>query len=269
MPHHIFVRSGYYKSKPMHGHIFPRAEIDQLQGQVNDERERYQSASQNPSSAAMVSAIPKLSINDRFTLSQADASYNLSLEVQTAIDNVLLQSDVPVDLLDVEKNSAVVSYSACDPEVKRLNYVVIPMHVGNQCPNLYQSGNALLATYRCQANTTRLEIKIRTIEGQYGMLQAYVTPRLQPKCCQVQRYQIKPLSLHMRTHKFDESRPANALRLKGQFSMAEMHTWVGFCLPEVPEKPPSGDKAVFTFISTFLDTLLLVEYKYVKRICTL
>ena len=30
---------------------------------------------------------------------------------------------------------------------------------------------------RCQANTTRLEIKIRTIEGQYGTLMAYVTPR--------------------------------------------------------------------------------------------
>ena len=41
------------------------------------------------------------------------------------------------------------------------------------------------ATYHLQANTTRLEIKIRTIEGQYGTLTAYVTPRLQPKCCQV------------------------------------------------------------------------------------
>ena len=50
------------------------------------------------------------------------------------------------------------------------------------------------------------------------------------------------------------------LRLKGQFSLAEMHNWVGFCLPEVPEKPPSGDVAVFSFISTFLDTLLHVEY---------
>ena len=89
-----------------------------------------------------------------------------------------------VDLLDVERNSAVVSYSACRPE----------------------DGNFLLATYRCQANTTRLEIKVttphiitiitiniititmtqvRTIEGQYGTLTAYVTPRLQPKCCQV------------------------------------------------------------------------------------
>ena len=41
-------------------------------------------------------------------------------------DNVLLHSDVPVDLLDVEKNSAVVSYSSCRPE----------------------EGNFLLATYR-------------------------------------------------------------------------------------------------------------------------
>jgi Bardet-Biedl syndrome 7 protein len=41
----------------------------------------------------------------------------LSLEVQTSIDNVLLRSDVPIDLLDVEKNSAVVSYSQCDPDV--------------------------------------------------------------------------------------------------------------------------------------------------------
>ena len=71
---------------------------------------------------------------------------------------------------------------------------------------ILQSGNVLLATYRCQANTTRLEIKIRTIEGQYGTLLAYVTPRLQPKCCQVQEYKIKPLSLHMRTHRFDTTR---------------------------------------------------------------
>ena len=41
-----------------------------------------------------------------------------SLECQAPIDNVLLTSDVPIDLLDVEKNSAVVSYSTCDPEVR-------------------------------------------------------------------------------------------------------------------------------------------------------
>lgn len=48
--------------------------------------------------------------------------------------------------------------------------------------------------------------KVRSIEGQYGTLQAYITPRLQPKTCQVRQYQIKPLSLHQRTHSIDPAR---------------------------------------------------------------
>lgn len=40
-----------------------------------------------------------------------------------------LQSDVPVDLLDIEKNSAVVSFSACDPEVcSVLLLIIILLH---------------------------------------------------------------------------------------------------------------------------------------------
>ncbi|KTG31528.1 hypothetical protein cypCar_00003754, partial [Cyprinus carpio] len=152
-----------------------RAELEQLQVKVLQGREKYQQSSQ---SSTAVSAVPVFSINDKFTLSQDDASYSLTLE-----------SDVPIDLLDVDKNSAVVSFSECDSE---------------------SNGNFLLATYRCQANTTRLELKVRSIEGQYGTLQAYVTPRLQPKTCQVRQYQIKPLSLHQRTHVIDQERKGEA-----------------------------------------------------------
>ncbi|XP_027010318.1 Bardet-Biedl syndrome 7 protein isoform X1 [Tachysurus fulvidraco] len=213
-----------------------RAELEQLQVKVMQGREKYQQSSQ---SNTAVSTVPVFSINDRFSLCQEDASYSLTLEVQTAIDNLLLQSDVPIDLLDVDKNSAVVSFSECDSE-----------------PN----GNFLLATYRCQANTTRLELKVRSIEGQYGTLQAYVTPRLQPKTCQVRQYQIKPLSLHQRTHSIDHSRPMNTLRLVGQFSFAEIHSWVVFCLPEVPEKTPAGENITFYFQNTFLGTQLEASY---------
>uniref|UniRef100_A0A8C2IZS0 Bardet-Biedl syndrome 7 n=1 Tax=Cyprinus carpio TaxID=7962 RepID=A0A8C2IZS0_CYPCA len=213
-----------------------RAELEQLQVKVLQGREKYQQSSQ---SSTAVSAVPVFSINDKFTLCQDDASYSLTLEVQTAIDNLLLQSDVPIDLLDVEKNSAVVSFSECDSE---------------------SNGNFLLATYRCQANTTRLELKVRSIEGQYGTLQAYVTPRLQPKTCQVRQYQIKPLSLHQRTHAIDQERPMNTLRLTGQFSFAEIHSWVVFCLPEVPEKTPAGDSITFYFQNTFLGTQLEATY---------
>ncbi|KAF6731593.1 Bardet-Biedl syndrome 7-like protein [Oryzias melastigma] len=214
-----------------------RAELEQLQGKVLQGREQYQQTTQ---SSTAVSAVPVFNINDKFTLCQDDASYSLTLEVQTAIDNLLLQSDVPIDLLDVDKNSAVVSFSECDPEQ----------------PN----GNFLLATYRCQANTTRLELKVRSIEGQYGTLQAYITPRLQPKTCQVRQYQIKPLSLHQRTHSIDPTRPMNRLSLVGQFSFAEIHSWVVFCLPEVPDKTPAEDSITFYFHNTFLGTQLEATY---------
>lgn len=51
-------------------------------------REKYQQTAQ---SSTAVSAMPVFSINDKFTLCQDDASYSLTLEVQTAIDNLLLQ----------------------------------------------------------------------------------------------------------------------------------------------------------------------------------
>ncbi|GFQ74386.1 bardet-Biedl syndrome 7 protein homolog [Trichonephila clavata] len=215
-----------------------KEEVEELQQQVQKERENYQLAAQ--SDIGGVSAVPYFSVNDMFQLNHEDASYLLTLEVQTAIDNVLIQSDVPVDLLDSERNSAVVSYSTCDPE---------------------SDGNFLLATYRCQANTTRLEVKIRSIEGQYGTLQAYITPRLQPKCCQIRQYQIKPLSLHCRTHTFNENKPLNTLTLRGAFALAEIHSWIVFCMPEVPERMPPGECATFYFKSTFLDTVLHCYYK--------
>ncbi|XP_077433846.1 BBSome complex member BBS7 isoform X2 [Vanacampus margaritifer] len=213
-----------------------RAELEQLQVKVQLGRDQYQ---QTSLSKTAVSVVPAFNINDKFTLCQDDASYSLTLEVQTAIDNLLLQSDVPIDLLDVDNNSAVVSFSECDSE-----------------PN----GNFLLATYRCQANTTRLELKVRSIEGQYGTLQAYVTHRLQPKTCQVRQYHIKPLSLHQRTHSIDQDRPMNRLSLVGQFSFAEIHSWVVFCLPEVPEKTPAGESVTFYFLNTFLGTQLHATY---------
>lgn len=126
---------------------------------------------------------------------------------------------------------------------------------------ILKDGNFLLVTYRCQANTTRLDIKIRTIEGQYGLLQAYVTSRIQPKNCLVKQYVIKPLSLHQRTHVIDEKRPINKLKLSGTFSLAEMHSWMHYCVPEVPEKPPAEAEVTFYFINTFLSTQLEVFYK--------
>ena len=52
------------------------------------ERDKYQVTAQK---GGAISAVPHFNINDKFILSKEDASYTLSLEVQTSIDNVLLQ----------------------------------------------------------------------------------------------------------------------------------------------------------------------------------
>ncbi|XP_049938325.1 Bardet-Biedl syndrome 7 protein homolog isoform X1 [Schistocerca serialis cubense] len=213
-----------------------RSEIEELEQRVNREREKYQASTVDKSDG--LSVLQMAAVSDRMVLCKEDASYLLSLEVQAPIDNVLIQSDVQIDLLDVEKNSAVVSYSKCDSS----------------------SGNHLLVTYRCQVNVTRLEVKLRTVEGQYGTLRAYVTPLAQPKSCTLKTFAIKPLSLHARCHHPDQTRPFNVLTLKGSFSLAEVHTWICFCLPEVPEKPPMNEKNVLAFKSAFTDTMLLCSY---------
>uniref|UniRef100_A0A182MRP1 Bardet-Biedl syndrome 7 protein homolog n=1 Tax=Anopheles culicifacies TaxID=139723 RepID=A0A182MRP1_9DIPT len=216
-----------------------RAEIYELEQTIAKERERYQLSTQALSSG--LSAIPMLPINDSFVLCKEDATFLLSLEIPTPIEHVLLQCDAPITLLDVEKNTAVVSFSECDK----------------------LSGNSLLASYRCQLNTNRIDLKFRTIEGQTGTLQVYITPNLQPKCCQLKRYPIKPLSLHMIVHNATDemlARPMNTLTLKGPFSQAEMHNWMINSIPELPEKLYESGKVQYTFRHVFIGTMLICEY---------
>ena len=62
-------------------------------------------------------------------------------------------------------------------------------------------------------------------------------------------------------------RPLNKLRLLGSFSVAEMHSWVVSCLPEVPDRTPAGDVVTFSFVSTFLNTVLECTYRYECSLC--
>nr|XP_002127808.1 Bardet-Biedl syndrome 7 protein homolog [Ciona intestinalis] len=232
-----------------------RAEIDSLQQQVENERNKHMQRTSKAvaSNSDIMTYAPAFHVNDKFVLSPNDSSYTLSIEVQTAIDHIVLQSDVPIDLLDVESTSAVVSYTTNPPSTDGSS----------------NTDNFLLATYRCQANTTRLEVKVRSIEGQFGHLQAYIVPRLQPKTSIMRKYPIKPLSLHQRVHDVDENRAMNELKLLGPFSFAEVHSWLVFCLPDLPDRTPAGDNATLYFTNTFLETQLVCSYsKGEARICS-
>ncbi|XP_043268965.1 Bardet-Biedl syndrome 7 protein-like isoform X2 [Venturia canescens] len=184
-----------------------------------------------------------LSVSHRMILDRDTASYLLSVELDTSIDNVLIQSDTPIELVD-ESNNAVVSLSACNPE----------------------EGNFVLATFRCQSNTNRLETRLRPVEGQSGTLQVYVTSQIQPKCCRRIRLPIYALSLHARLHEDESDKlsggPYNELRLTGAFTVAEMHAWLSLALPDIPERSQLIEgEACLNYVSTFVGTILKCKYK--------
>ncbi|CAL1685480.1 unnamed protein product [Lasius platythorax] len=214
-----------------------KLEIQQLQEKLNEEKE---SSNFMPDPLAPLI----LALNYKMVLHKEDASYSLSVELDASIDNILIQSDTPIDLLETENNSAVVSLSACNP-------------IDN---------NFVLATYRCQINTNRLEMRFRSIEGQPGTLQIYVTSQVQPKRCRKILIPIYALSLHVRQHEDDDTAqsngPFNELKLNGNFTIAEMHAWLSLILPDVPERPHIHEgEAALVYISSFIGTVLKCKYK--------
>ena len=141
------------------------AEIDALSAQVAKERERHARGAQGEVGAT------ELKLKDKWTLSPDEACYKLSLELALPLEGVLLQCDVPVEMVDHEANGAIASRS--------------PAPDGRP---------GVLISYRCQEVTNRLELRMRTAEGRYGQLQAFVWPRISPKTCVVSTHSIKPMS---------------------------------------------------------------------------
>jgi len=221
-------------------------ELEKLTERVSREKEKYASKV----SAELIAVEQQFKLKQSFVLLPAEACYLLTLEIDMPLDCITLQSSIPVMLLDVESNGCMLSRTDRDEK----------------------QSNELLATYRATENTNRVEIKIRTVEGQHGALNAYIIPKLQPKTCQRAELRIKPLSLHEKVYKEAiaqelATRPLSTLTLTGAFSLPDVHAWVQLCLPDVSSKLSSSDGThILYFRSTFLKTVLTVEYS--KGRCT-
>ena len=51
----------------------------------------------------------------------------------------------------------------------------------------------------------------------------------------------------------------NTMSIKGKFSQGEMHSWIGKCLPEVPDKV-SGEENILYFKNVLVGTILVCKY---------
>lgn len=179
-------------------------------------------------------------IKEMMSLSKVDGTYDLTIELGVPIEMVVFESDVAVELINVDK--------------ERYSLVF-------ERPN-YLDGQQLLATITFrQANQKRLDVKIRTIEGQHGTLEAIIRPQLMQTNTQVKRFDIKPLSLHERIHKLTPTIPLNVFTISGGFSFAEIHNWIQMSLPEIQEKLPPVDGCELFFENVLIGTVLRCEYR--------
>jgi Bardet-Biedl syndrome 7 protein len=101
----------------------------------------------------------------------------------------------------------------------------------------------------------------------------------------LRRHTIKPLSLHQRSstpidpNKFEEDfvvffnkkkiisicfRRMNTMKITGSFSYAEIHSWIQFCLADVPERPPIDKENRLTYTNIFLQTQLECIYRFIE-----
>ena len=156
-----------------------KQEIEKLAMKVAEKKARYQKIS-----TELISQFPQFKITDKFVLNPSDSTYTLTIEVNGTLDTVILQSDINLDVEDFDKNISIMSKTPPDPE----------------------QGNQLLATCRIMEPVSRLSIKVRTVEGQYGTLQVYAIPQSTPKSCQCVSFNITPLSLHYRINEQDVPR---------------------------------------------------------------
>jgi hypothetical protein len=54
----------------------------------------------------------------------------------------------------------------------------------------------------------------------------------------------------------------NTMKITGSFSYAEIHSWIQFCLADVPERPPIDKENRLIYTNIFLQTQLECIYRY-------
>ena len=127
--------------------------------------------------------------------------------------------------------------------------------------------NALLATLRVQdeeQSLTRVEVKLRTSEGQTGHLNVLVIPKAQSRTCQHLDVPLKPLNLHERVELIPaaeaEQLPLSTIKIQGRFSLTDAHNWVSNCLADVPPNADGDEQThVLYYRSAFVGTCLLLR----------
>ena len=169
----------------------------------------------------------------KMQLVATEACYNLVIDSQLAVQELILQSNVPVDILSTHKINVIKEKPA---------------------------GCRLLCMIRMDSqDQRRITIKIRTTEGQNGLITAIIIPHTESIAVPLE-IPVKALNLHSRvklSEKHFEGLPASQVKISGKFDIEDALQWLNNCMPEAP--PISDQEVSLGFKQSFIGTHLLVK----------
>ncbi|EFX79859.1 hypothetical protein DAPPUDRAFT_197260 [Daphnia pulex] len=221
-----------------------RKQLQYLKSEVEFLEKQFTEAKNNKSPALLPASLEKTETTSAQVNQNA---YYISVESQVSINFILVQCDTNVQLMDVERNLAILS---------------VVDHEKN-------GPSRLTATFRCQpTQSTRLEMKLICAERNTSdQVRLYVSPSIQePRLAFLKSFRLGCLCNHVRCHppesfQWSASTPPSSLTLRGGFSQADAHNWIVSCLPNVPEKVPADEEIHFYFRNDQWQSKLDVQYR--------
>uniref|UniRef100_A0AC35UCB7 LLGL domain-containing protein n=1 Tax=Rhabditophanes sp. KR3021 TaxID=114890 RepID=A0AC35UCB7_9BILA len=138
-------------------------EVKILEESVVEHRQKFEFA--NPADDESDIYAYELEVNDKLILNNELASYTFTIELIIPIEFYVIQTTLDLMLIDVDKNQSILSIT--EPE------------------RFPEEGNKLVAFYRCQPNTKKIQFCVNTFEGCHGDIKVYIAPSRIPRTIQV------------------------------------------------------------------------------------
>ena len=234
-----------------------------------------------------------------FDLLQDDAAYKLGIECSTPIEQIILKSDIPVDIMDMDDTETIVSITNTNsqqhgPQPILATFRNDQMEETGFINGMGQDNNGETEsktkkskskskkseeiTYLRKKNpitSKRMELKVRTVEGQAGAITLYVIPanneNIKDEGDEIKFGQtahsvtigVMPLSLHCRTERPKipiEKMPLNILELQGYSSINQVHEWLRNILPNFPRRAMDQQNQAYFYENSLVGSLLAIEY---------
>lgn len=195
-----------------------KKEVEDLKKKVEKEREKVKKSGLSTQTIANFIKPPSdFPVNSSFDLDYNLAAYVLNIELQMSIDLIILRSPVVLDLVETDTGSSVLSVT---PPSMNLT--------GSE-----EEGGKFVAVFRCQSNERRINLTLRSNEGEYGDLIITIVGASNPKVGKVIKYELKPLSLHAKVHQLtaeEMNRPRNKIRYSGKSSLQSLYSFPCSCM---------------------------------------